>query len=468
MTGGRTGRQEPTTSYVLPYTQTDGALAVELYGLTGRTAMPWQESLCYDILAKNEEGLWVHTRFGYSVPRRNGKGEIIIMRELYGLAVGEKILHTAHLTSTSHSAWERMCSTLDMLKVDYASIKAKGQEYIRLEKGGEIHFRTRTATGALGEGFDLVVIDEAQEYRTEHQTALKYVVTSSKNPQTIMCGTPPTAVSAGTVFKDFRDQVLSGGAENAGWVEWSVEKLEDPEDRELWYECNPSLGITLTERSVADEVGKTDAERIDFNIQRLGLWLRYSQQAIISRTAWEACEVKKLPAFKGRLAVGIKYNRDGLTVTLAVAAKTASDSVFVEVVGRQPVRIGNGWILDFLTRLGKKNCSTVIADGANGIEGLKKDMREAKLPQPEAATVRMVIEANQSFETAIYKKTLEHMGQPSLSAVVTNCDRRAIGSGGGFGWKPINESSDISLMEAAALAHYGAENAREKKQMAYY
>ena len=85
----RTGRQEPTISYALPYTETDGQLAVDLYEMTGHTAMDWQKALCYDILAKNADGLWVHTRFGYSVPRRNGKGEIIIMRELYGLATGE-------------------------------------------------------------------------------------------------------------------------------------------------------------------------------------------------------------------------------------------------------------------------------------------------------------------------------------------------------------------------------------------
>ncbi|MBR2592977.1 MAG: terminase, partial [Oscillospiraceae bacterium] len=416
------------------------------------------------ILAKNEDGLWVHTRFGYSVPRRNGKGEILIMRELYGLAVGEKILHTAHLTSTSHSAWERICSTLDLLKVDYDSIKAKGQEYVKLKHGGEIHFRTRTATGALGEGFDLVVIDEAQEYRTEHQTALKYVVTSSKNPQTILCGTPPTAVSSGTVFKDFRDQVLSGSVANAGWAEWSVERLEDPEDRDLWYECNPSLGITMTERSVADEVGKSEAERIDFNIQRLGLWLRYSQQSIISKAAWDACRVEKVPELKGRLSIGIKYNRDGMTVTLAVAVKTADNRVFTEVAARRLVRDGNGWILAFLHGVGRANIGRIYADGANGIEILKKDMKDDHLGVLTPVSVKEVIEANQSFENAIYKKELCHMEQPSLSAVVTNCERRAIGTGGGFGWKPIQEQADISLMEAAALAHYGAKTMKEAKQ----
>lgn len=464
MNEGRIGEQDPTVSFTLPYTETDGQLAVDLYNLTGRTAMDWQAALCYDILAKNENGLWVHTRFGYSVPRRNGKGEILIMRELYGLAAGEKILHTAHLTSTSHSAWERMCSILDMLKITYSQIKAKGQEYIKLDAGGEIHFRTRTATGALGEGFDLVVIDEAQEYKTEHQTALKYVVTSSGNPQTILCGTPPTAVSAGTVFKDFRELVLSGGAKNAGWAEWSVEKIEDPEDRDLWYQCNPSLGITLTERSIADEVGRSEAEVIDFSIQRLGLWLQYSQSAIISRAAWDSCRTDRLPEFKGKLAVGIKYNRDGMTVSLAVAAKTGGNKVFIEIVGRKPVREGNGWITAFLALTGRKYISCIAADGANGIELLQKDMKEAKLGKLDVLTVKEVIEANQSFENAIYKKELEHMEQPGLTNVVTNCTRRAIGSGGGFGWKPNDSEADISLMEAAAIAFYTAKTAREATQ----
>ena len=113
------GRQTPTQSVVLPYTETKGPEAIELYNSTGRTAQEWQELLLADLLAYNEEGLWVHTRYGYSVPRRNGKNEIVAIREMYGLKTGEKILHTAHRTTTTHSAWERL---LDLLE------KAMGQK----------------------------------------------------------------------------------------------------------------------------------------------------------------------------------------------------------------------------------------------------------------------------------------------------------------------------------------------------
>ena len=81
----RKGCQMPTQSVVLPYYESYGEDAVALYEETGRKAQEWQQLLMSDILAVNEEGLWIHTKFGYSVPRRNGKNEIVAMREEYGL-----------------------------------------------------------------------------------------------------------------------------------------------------------------------------------------------------------------------------------------------------------------------------------------------------------------------------------------------------------------------------------------------
>lgn len=107
------GRQTPTQGVTLPYERTHGGEAVALYEQTGRAAQEWQRLLLYDILAENANGLWVHTKFGYSVPRRNGKNEIVAAREMYGLVHGEHILHTAHRTTTSSSASRRLAALLD-------------------------------------------------------------------------------------------------------------------------------------------------------------------------------------------------------------------------------------------------------------------------------------------------------------------------------------------------------------------
>lgn len=461
------GRQTPTRSFVLPYTKTEGQKAIDLYNSTGRTAQEWQELMIYDILAVNEAGLWVHTKFGWSVPRRNGKNEIAAIREMWGLKNGEHILHTAHRTTTTHAAWERLYNLL--VKADIvikSSYRAYGKEHIMLSNGAKIEFRTRTSKGGLGEGFDLLVIDEAQEYQDDQESALKYVVTDSKNPQTLFLGTPPTPVSSGTVFTKYRKDVLSGQTENSGWAEWSVEYETDPKNREKWYETNPSLGTVFTERSVADEIG---SDITDFNVQRLGLWIQYSQKSAISQKEWEALTVSKPPKLKGKLFVGIKYNHDGTSVSMSVAAKTGGGKIFVEAVDCRNIRQGNAWIVDFLKALGS-NAQKIVVDGAGGQNVLVSDMKDYKLKKPFLPTVKEIITANSVFQKSLYDGTVIHCNQPSLMQSVSNCEKRAIGSNGGFGYRSIKEGVDISLLDSVILAHWAASEFKEstlKQQVNY-
>lgn len=463
MSEKRRGRQTPTTSFVLPYQKTEGTSAIETYNSTGRTAQPWQELLIYDIMAVNEDGLWVHTKYGYAVPRRNGKNEVVSIREMEGLKRGEHILHTAHRTTTTHAAWERLLDLLAKAGIPVvSSYRAFGKEHIELESGAKIEFRTRTSKGGLGEGFDLLVIDEAQEYQDDQESALKYVVSDSPNPQTIFTGTPPTPVSSGTVFAKLRKDVLSCKVKNAGWAEWSVEQKTDPNDVDAWYETNPSLGAHLTERKIGDEIGGDD---IDFNIQRLGLWIKYNQQSAISETEWNSLRVSTLPKLSGKMFVGVKYGHDNTNVSLSIAVKTNDGRIFIESVDCRPVREGNDWILSFLSRAGG-NVRRVVIDGANGQNILAKDMKEAKLKGALLPTVKEIIVANTAFELAVTGKSICHMGQPSLTQAVSNCEHRAIGSNGGFGYRSIKDGIDVSLLDSAVLAHWAAstEKPSEKKQ----
>ncbi len=452
------GRQTPTTAVVLPYRKTLGGEAVELYNATGRTAQEWQELQLYDMMAVNEDGLWTHTKYGYAVPRRNGKNEIVVMRELWALKNGERALHTAHRTTTSHAAWERLCNLLDKAGIEYKSVKASGRESVRLKEGeGRCEFRTRSSKGGLGEGFDLLVIDEAQEYTDDQESALKYVVSDSQNPQTIFCGTPPTPVSSGTVFPKLRAAALQGQAKNTGWAEWSVEFQTDPHDVAAWYETNPSLGLILTERKIEDEIGP---DVVDFNIQRLGLWLRYNQKSAISEKQWEALKVQPLPTLKGKLFAGIKYGQAG-EVALSIAVKTTDDRIFVESIDCRPARAGNDWILTFLAGA---DIAAVAVDGASGQQLLAEAMKEARLGNPLLPTVKQVISANALFEQGVESKRLCHAGQPSLAQIAANCEKRAIGTGGGFGYRSILEGAAIELLDSVILAYWQAAEAKEPRR----
>lgn len=476
----RKGRQTPTKSVTLPYAETHGQEAIDLYNSTGRTAQEWQELLIYDILAVNEDGLWLHTKFGYSVSRRNGKNEVVVIREMYGLEKGERILHTAHRTTTSAAASRRLAALLSAagytevsrIKKDetydrhFTYSKQLGLERITIlgEGGGNCSFRTRSSKGGLGEGFDLLVVDEAQEYQDSEETALKYVVSDSPNPQTLFCGTPPTPVSSGTVFLKMRNAALQGETRNTGWAEWSVDNMTDPHDRKSWYETNPSLGTILTERKILDEIGTDD---VDFNIQRLGLWLRYNQKSAIGKAEWGELECSKLPNLSGRLFVGIKYGHDNENVTMSVAVKTVDGKIFVESIDCRPIREGNGWILSFLA---KCDVEKVIVDGANGQQLLAENMKAAKLKEPLFPTVKQVILANATFLQGLSAKEgsmvkpIQHAGQPSLARAVSNCEKRAIGSGGGFGFRSILEGVEIGLLDSVILAYWACNEHKEKKK----
>ena len=80
------------------------------------------------------------------------------------------------------------------------------------------------------------------------------------------------------------------------------------------------------------------------------------------------------------------------------------------------------------------------------------------------ATTKDIIAASSAFERIIAAQELVHMGQPSLRQSVCNCQHRAIGSSGGYGYKTLDDDIDVSLMESLTLAVHACASAKEPKQ----
>ena len=467
----RYGRQTPTSSVVLPYEATLGNRAIELYKQTGREPQPWQEALVYDIRAVDKDELFVHSKFGYEIPRRNGKGEIITIVELDDLFAGRRTLHTAHRTTTSSSAALRLATLLkdmdyeEVQRVSRDEVYTKSYTYSKqfgleritlLDTGGRVDFRTRTAKGGLGEGFDTLIIDEAQEYTDDQQSSLQYVVSDSANPQILLCGTPPTMVSSGTIFPKLRTECLAGRTQDTGWAEWSTEHMADCNDVDLWYECNPAMGYQLNERKIRAE---DKSDELDFNIQRLGYWSKHNLKSEISVTEWEGIKCEAPPKVSDRLYVGIKYSKTNASVS--VATKTEDGTVFFEAIDCRPTRNGNYWIINLLLQMDPE---VIVIDGRGAQDVLKAELDEQKVKGVILPSVKEVIIANTKFEQLLYTQEICHMNQPSLRQVATNCEKRAIGSNGGFGYKAQFDQMEIGLLDSAILAIWQCSEAKEKKK----
>lgn len=473
----KVGRQFPTQSVILPFNRSKGEEAVTAYEECGRTAQDWQKLLTTDIMAVNDDGLWVHQKFGYEVPRQNGKGEVLTMRELWGLLNGERICHTAHKTSTSHSAFVRLMGILT--KAGYVEIGRKkkgridpeksfkatkqyGLEQIFLNNGGYIVFRTRTEAGGIGESFDLLIIDEAQEYTSTQQSALMYTIAASANPQTIFCGTPPTNTSKGDVFVKLRKRVLSGKGIDSGWSEWSVYQVpDDIMDTQNWYETNPSLGMILRERTIRNE--DVDNE-LDFVIQRLGFWHSYDLKSEISEKDWKNLEIPKAPVdMTGKLYVGVKFGSDGLNAALSIAVKTGSGKTFVETIDCVPQQEGFAWIIDFLSNCGK--IGKVVIDGKGKSDLLVETLRNQGVKvQTVIPSAGEAITAYSGFKQAIDTETIIHCNQPSVTQSISNCEKRMIGTNGGFGFRSLRKEIEIAIVESLALAHWLCSTTKERRK----
>ena len=467
----RIGNQDPSYTNVT-YTSTLGQEAVDLYAMTTQSLMEWQQKQVKGIMAVNDDGLWTYMKYCICVSRRNGKGEILAAREFDGIVnLGEKICHTAHRSTTSHDAFNRLYTLLkkagyeehsrkrkEMPEKSFFASKQFGLEHIEISGGGVIDFRTRTNNGGLGEGFDLLIIDEAQEYTEKQESALKYTVSASKNPQIILVGTPPTAISGGDVFAKIRKSIIDGKAAETGWAEWSIDdQAKEIDDVDLWYKYNPSLGLMLTERNVRAEL---TGDPIDFNIQRLGLWLSYSQKSAISKQEWESLRVSRVPALEQSKYLGIKYGKDGTNVAMAIACRTKDGKIFVEVIDCKPIRDGNAWMYDYFRNPSIKKA---VVDGASGQRILIDELKDAKIKKiPIMPTVKEIVTANAMFEQGVFGQNIIHAGQQPLIDIVTNSEHRPIGTNGGFGYKSLTDSVDIAVMDSVILAYWICATTKEQ------
>ena len=110
----------------------------------------------------------------------------------------------------------------------------------------------------------------------------------------------------------------------------------------------------------------------------------------------------------------------------------------------------------------------IAIDGASGQQVLAEQMRAEGIKQrPILPAVREIVLANTMFEQDLYAKNITHNAQESLTQIVTNCEKRPIGSNGGFGYRSLVETYDIAIMDSMILAYWLCATQKEVPQKQY-
>lgn len=470
----RYGSQEPTFKKVGDYSYSDGEEAISLFNGYGATFYPCQEYELELFLARNDDGTCAATTISISKPRQNGKSHGARYYALWMACIeGKRVLFSAHHGKTVRKMFRMLCDTITA-EPDFANelkphgqgiYKAAGSEGIYFVNEGCIEFQTRTASAGRGDTYDVIIVDEAQEFTEDQRDAIKptSLASDSGDPQMIYLGTPPGPKCAGTVFRSMHDKAHEG-AGIAWWLEWGAEEIPDMSKTEdvldLAYKTNPALGYRVREHVMREAI--EDATSPDgFAREYLGWWASASSARAISPKLWESTAINadEVPE-TGKKTFGVKLSPDGECVALAVCIMPDEGPAHIELVDAAPLSAGLRWLIDYLTEPKRVDSTAAVAiDGKNGADALADALQEQypKQALPIPGT-KGIVASSSMLQEALTDGALTHWGneaQAQLDHSATS-PKRPIGKDGGWGF-----GGEFSApIEAAALAHWAAKTTK--------
>lgn len=487
------GSQVPrfnTASAPRGFTVDDAEAAIRLLAEMDYVPDEWQSTVVHAWMRRGPDGLWCASTWGVSVPRQNGKNGALEIVEVYLMAMlGMSILHTAHHLKTARKAFKRLMfffgksvgdpsARFPELNARVVEIrKTNGQEAIFLSNGGCIEVGARTSGAGRGESYDVLVVDEAQEYEPDEQEALEAVVSASPtgDPVIIYMGTPPRDISErGEPFVRVRNAAVSGTDKQSAWVEFSpsadVDKMTEFElkafvaDRHNWYTANPALGIRITEKTVAGEWGKWSPR--SFARERLNMWPTpvENTRPALNMKKWSELQVgvDGAPSDEAQVAAyGIDMNpeRTQVSISAALFGDSDGDPMHLELaVDTAFSTDGTSSLVQWVwERAGRR--VPVVLDAYSPA----KDILEVPLKKRNVKV--FVLNASEFTQgCAMLRQAVErdgsvtHIGQEQLDVSIEHAKSEPVKNfPGSFKW--ARQSIDVSLAPLMSItyAFFGAE-----------
>jgi hypothetical protein len=469
----------PPAIHRVPETQGSAAEeALEFCADVGLIADPWQEFVLRDMLGERyvldpRTGvvipLWAAKIAGVEVPRQNGKGSIIEIREIAGICLwGEKLIsHTAHELKTAEEARLRMEQIIDEdesgeLKALWKkTVRTNGKEAIEFKNGARIKYIARSDKSGRGFSGDVVILDEAMFLEAGSLEALIPTLATRANPQVLLFG------SAGMEHSDAWRRLRTAGMEGSDdpmyqrlfYVAWCILPEQDPEggtimpdldDRENWWKANPGYGVRITEEFIAElERGMLTAS--GFARERLGIWDLGDHEPVIPIERWQA-NMDRESRSGSNLVFAFDVTPDRTSGSISsMSTNPATGRGHLEVIENKN---GVGWIpgrLDALRR--KHKPAKIVVNPASPAGSLITECEGLgmELHQP---TGREAAQACGSFyDAAMEGDKFRHVDQPLLNLALGAADKRPYGKDGWTWWQV--DQTDITPLTASTLALLG-------------
>lgn len=429
----------------------------------------WQEQALEAAMGERSDGRWASKFVGMSVPRQNGKSQIIVARALAGvLLFGEKmIIISAHETDTAREVWKRLIDVVE----DNPSLEARvsgrmdaiNREFLSFGKGSDrqtIKLKARRAGGSRGFSADCLLLDEAQILGKRAWGSIVPTMSARENPQAWLFGTPPTEDDDPFAFDRVRESSLKRKARHC-WIEWSAEPTDDFDDPATWAKANPSYGVRISQEACADDRAAMDDEQ--FAMERLGMWSTEGIGRVIDEASWAAVADQASMAVD-RLTLAIDVSPDRSMSAVSLAGLRADGLWHVEL---NEHRSGADWVAGWIRQRAARNeLHAVVVDELSGL--VERDKHGRTLLKGTAIEVTLASSEGRDmaiacagYFDAVMAAELRHTDQPQVNVSLSQAGKRAVGSG--WAWNKKSATADITPTVSQTLALWGAQNSNVKK-----
>ncbi len=459
-----------------------GDRAIEWAREHGMGLDPEQEMMLRSMLGLRSDGLWQSFEWGVNAPRQNGKGEILMARELFGMfELGERLLiHSAHEFKTSVRHFKRLEEVIRRNEDLLAQIKrspvgemrivgflySHGDESIRLEDGRMIEFRTRTKSGLKGvDDVSLLVLDEAQilsEWAHGTMVPTLRASTCEHGPQLVYAGNAPDQEKDdhAIVWTRVRDRGLEGEDESLVYHEYSLD-FESPEevpeevvrDPAAWRSVNWAMGRgRIREDHMAKEMKALGWRQFITELLNVGDYPDPDLigNAEISLEAWAECEDEQ-SVLEDPVCLAFDIS-PGRRTTIAAAGLNRKGKFHVEVA---VCRAGTGWVPEKLAAMCEDHeVIQVICDGFGPGNAIA-----SKVEEQTGLTVRRMktgeyADACGQFANAVEEHDVVHIGQEELTTAVRGARSRPLVDR--WAWSRSKSKTDPGPVIASSIALWSA------------
>jgi phage terminase large subunit-like protein len=270
---------------------------VEAQRALGWEAMPWQR-LVARVALEHDGGRLVYKDVDVSCPRQQGKSSLVlsIMLQRMLSSPGQWVVYGAQSRLAARRRlisvwWPRI--TRSPLGGLFELSKGTGSESLTAANGSMLTLLSTDEAAAHGDVVDLGVLDEVWSLDETAEQAIRPAMLTKPNAQILRCSTAGTAKSVywRTRVDAGRAAAELGVAEGTAFLEWAASPDDDPTDPATWRSTMPALGFTISEETVAKDLGSMSLAQ--FKRSHLNLWPDESDEgwAVISRDAWMAARL---------------------------------------------------------------------------------------------------------------------------------------------------------------------------------